>query len=140
MSSEQIKHLEFIQAAVTRMASNSFLLKGWSVTLAVALLGLAAKDSNARFAFVALIPPICFWALDAYYLRQERLFRKLYDQVRKLSDAEWSKTGQFNMSTAGFVGEVSGWFATLFAPTVFGIHLTVVALVIVVLRCLHVAR
>ena len=23
-----------------------------------------------------------FWVLDAYYLRQERLFRKLYDHVR----------------------------------------------------------
>lgn len=140
MSNEQIKHLEFIQAVVTRMASNSFLLKGWSVTLAVALLGLAAKDSNVKFAFLALIPPICFWALDAYYLRQERLYRKLYDQVRKLSDAEWSKTGQFNMSTAAFVSDVSGWFKTLFAPTVFGIHLTVVVLVIAVLRYFHVAR
>ena len=34
MSTEQAKHLEFVQNAVTRMASNSFLLKGWTVTIA----------------------------------------------------------------------------------------------------------
>ena len=26
-------HLEMIQAVITRMAGNSFLIKGWSVTL-----------------------------------------------------------------------------------------------------------
>ncbi len=30
---QKIKHLEFIQAAINRMAGNSFLLKGWTVTL-----------------------------------------------------------------------------------------------------------
>ena len=33
------KHLEFVQSAINRMASNSFLLKAWSVTLVGALLG-----------------------------------------------------------------------------------------------------
>jgi len=140
MSNEQTKHLEFIQTAVSRMASNSFLLKGWSVTLAVALLGLAAKDSNAKFAFLALIPPICFWALDAYYLRQERLFRKLYDKIRKLSDVDWPIEGQFSMSTAEVAGEVPGRVETFFSPTVFGIHLTAVLLVIAVVCFFHAWR
>src|SRR5271165_383035 len=108
MSTEQIKHLEFIQAVITRMANNSFLLKGWSVTLTVTFLALAARNSNSKFALAALIPPICFWFPDAYYLRQERLFRKLYDQVRQLSSTEWPIVGRFNMSTAGVETEVSG--------------------------------
>ena len=29
----KIRHLEMIQAVITRMASNSFMLKGWAVTL-----------------------------------------------------------------------------------------------------------
>jgi hypothetical protein len=46
------KHLELIQAVISRMAGNSFLLKGWSVTLAAALLalgylGLALPDAVA---------------------------------------------------------------------------------------------
>ena len=77
-----IKHMEFVQAIVTRMGGNSFLLKGWTVTLTAALFALAAKDSNSRFVVVAILPAFSFWGLDAYYLRQERLFRCLYDDLR----------------------------------------------------------
>jgi hypothetical protein len=100
MLSEQVKHLELIESVVSRMASNSFLLKGWSVALGVALLGFAAKDSNQRFALLALFPPVVFWGADAYYLRQERLFRKLYDRIREMTDAQWLASGRFEMSTA----------------------------------------
>ncbi len=33
------KHLEFVQAVINRLAGNSFLLKGWSITLVSGLLG-----------------------------------------------------------------------------------------------------
>jgi len=140
MSPEQVKHLEFIQAVVTRMASNSFLLKGWSVTLSVALLGLAAKDANLKFAALALFPALSFWAADAYYLRQERLFRRLYDHIRSLSDAQWRTSGNFSMSTTAYNNEVESWFATLFAPAVCGIHLVVFTLVVSVLVFLVIAK
>src|SRR6266481_6277359 len=126
MLSEQVKHLEFIEGVVSRMASNSFLLKGWSVTLGVALLGLAAKDSNAKFALLALFPPIVFWGADAYYLRQERLFRKLYDRIRELTDAEWLASGKFAMSTVTEGAHVPTWKQTLTTPTVCGIHVSVI--------------
>jgi len=45
---ERLKHLEFVQPLVPRMAGYSFLLKGWTVTLSAALFALAAKDANAR--------------------------------------------------------------------------------------------
>ena len=32
----KIAHLEMVQAVITRMAGNSFLIKGWSVTLVAA--------------------------------------------------------------------------------------------------------
>jgi hypothetical protein len=47
------KHLEFIQAIVTRMAGNLFFLKGWAITLIAGLFALAAKDAKPRFYFVA---------------------------------------------------------------------------------------
>jgi hypothetical protein len=42
----KLKHLEFIQQAINRMASNLFLLKGWTVTLIAAMFALAAKESR----------------------------------------------------------------------------------------------
>ena len=42
----QLTHLQMIQAVITRMAGNSFLIKGWSVTLVAALFALAAADTE----------------------------------------------------------------------------------------------
>lgn len=79
------KHLEFLQAIISRMASNSASLKTWAVTLTAALFALAAKDANARYVLVALLPIVVFWCLDAYYLRQERCFRALYARAIDMS-------------------------------------------------------
>lgn len=80
------KHLEFIQGAINRMASNLFLLKGWTVTLIAALFALSAKDAKPVYALIAYIPAFMFWLLDAYFLAQERRFRSLYDDVRARSE------------------------------------------------------
>ena len=37
---KKLKHLEFIQNAINRMASNSFIIKGWCITLIVGLFAL----------------------------------------------------------------------------------------------------
>ena len=75
---DKLKHLEFIQTAINRMSANSFLLKGWSVTLVAALFALAAKDANPKYVIVAYLPVLIFWFIDGYFLFQERLFRALY--------------------------------------------------------------
>jgi hypothetical protein len=79
----RLKHMEFIQAVVARLAGNSFLLKGWAITVAGVFIGFSLNSDDVRLALGALFPTIAFWGLDAYYLKSERLFRVLYDQVRK---------------------------------------------------------
>jgi hypothetical protein len=79
----RIRHMEMIQAVVARLAGNSFLIKGWAVTIDAALLGFAASRNQAKLAWIAVAPMLLFWLLDAYYLYAERLFRCLYDQVRR---------------------------------------------------------
>jgi hypothetical protein len=79
---KQIKHLELIQAVVTRLGNNGFLVKGWAITVAGALLGFAVGSTDWRLALVSWVPSVAFWGLDAYFLRSERLFRALYAEVR----------------------------------------------------------
>src|SRR5215467_8708030 len=93
-----LKHLEFLQAVISRMAGNSFLLKGWSVTLAAALFALAAKDANLKLIVLAYYPILVFWVLDGFFLSQERLYRALYDKVRALPEANID----FSMDTREF--------------------------------------
>ena len=84
----RIRHLEMIQAVVTRMATNSFMLKGWAVTLVAGVFVLAAKDSHPLYFLIAYIPVILFWFLDSYYLQLERKFRVLYKQVGNRDEAD----------------------------------------------------
>ena len=86
----KLKHLEFIQGVVSRLASASFQMKGWSVVLVSALLVLGTQVGLFRLGLVSLIPILVFWGLDGYFLSQERLFRKLYDQVRQEKNIDFS--------------------------------------------------
>jgi hypothetical protein len=87
LGEERIKHLEFIQAVINRMATNSFFVKGWVLTLAAGLLTMSASRLSWQSAVVGLVPLLCFWSLDGYCLQQERLFRHLYDDVRRVDSA-----------------------------------------------------
>jgi hypothetical protein len=98
MADMNVEHLKMIQDVVKRMAGNSFLLKGWTVTLVSAIFAIAVKEADKgldrRLMLIAWGPVLVFGLLDAYYLWQEQLFRKLYDHVRL------AKTTDFSMNTA----------------------------------------
>lgn len=78
---KKLKHLEFIQNVITRMNSNSFMIKGWAVTLVAALFALSAKEANVNFYLIAFIPIVAFWILDGFFIATERRFVKLYKEV-----------------------------------------------------------
>ena len=123
-------HLEMIQGVINRMASNSFMLKGWSITLVSVLLAFSAKELVLATALVALVPALSFWALDAYYLRQEKLFRKLYEVVVDQLEGENTEVQAFSMNTEPVASKVSHWANLLFAGTVLGLHGSMVLVVI----------
>jgi hypothetical protein len=77
----KLKHLEFIQAVIARMATNSFLFKGWAITIAAGLSAFAAVDTKAALITIALVTTVLFWGLDGYYLWLERGFVNLHAQV-----------------------------------------------------------
>ena len=73
------KHLDQIQAIVSRLAGNQFLVKGWALTVAAAVLGYAATHEGQWFvALLGIAVTLAFAGVDAYFLRQERLFRLLW--------------------------------------------------------------
>tara|TARA_Y100000310_G_C20683967_1_gene817780 strand:- start:943 stop:1347 length:405 start_codon:yes stop_codon:yes gene_type:complete len=93
------KHLEFIQGIISRMAGNLFFLRGWTITLIGALLALFSKGNNSNYIIYFLIVlTLVFWILDGYFLSQERLFRALYNHVRKLKEEEID----FSMDTSEY--------------------------------------
>lgn len=130
-----LKHLEFIQNIVTRMARNSFLLKGWSVTLVAAIFALTVNNPSVYLVIIAIFPALAFWGLDAYYLRQERLFRQLYRKVSEDPD----DVSAFSMDTSGYERDVQGWFGTALSKSVLPFHGIVAGTVVLAIVLLLVA-
>jgi len=121
-----LKEIDIIQDIIKRMASNSFLIKGWTVTLVVATLLLKGKGYQILIAF---IPILIFWFLDAYFLWQERMYRKLYEWVIKnrLSTNEYL----FNMNAYRFKNEVQSKFRIMFSITLGWFYGSIAILIII---------
>ena len=95
---ENVKHLEWILGIVTRMNGNSFLIKSWCLTIAAATYGFAVNRVDWRLTAIGMLAVHGFWLLDTSYLRQERLFRLLYDHVRLNTRA----VPRFSMTTTRY--------------------------------------
>lgn len=133
MTGEQIKHLEFIQDVVTRMNSNSFQIKGWCITILSALCAIYATNQKPAFIGIALLPTLLFWCMDAYYLQQERKFRRLYKGV---SEGDGT-IDLFSMPIGKYTeGEFTYW-ASLWSKTILGLYgtLSVLILIALILLC-----
>lgn len=126
ISDKKIKHLEFIQNVITRMNTNSFQIKGWMITIVSALLALFASGEKKEvlYLFVAIVPTLIFWFLDAYYLRQERKFRGLYDEVRTLSKSENQKEDitDFSMNTEKYKDGDCSYCCCFTSSTIFPLY------------------
>lgn len=112
---KKLKHLELVQGVINRMASNSFMLKGWAVTLVAGIFALAGKDADKLYFLVAYVPVIVFWGLDAYYLLQERLYRSLYDKVRQTENDNIDFS--LKATTEEFGGNKNCYCSCLFSTT-----------------------
>jgi hypothetical protein len=129
----RLKHLELIQNVITRMANNSFLLKGWSVTILSAILAIAAsKDGLHQIVWIGFLPAVMFWLLDGYFLRQERLYRKLWDRIRT---GDQEAPTDFTMDTSAVDAAVYSLIRTCLTKTLYLFHgaLVIVIILIVVL-------
>jgi hypothetical protein len=131
----RLRHLDMIQAVVTRQAQNSFAVRGWSVTVVSAVFAVAVTQDEAPPAtvLVALAPTLIFWVMDAYYLWQERLFRSLYaDAARRARDAASEPDVKlFDLNTTPYREAVGTWWGVLFQPTVAAIPAMLGAVVLV---------
>lgn len=83
MKEEKIKHLEMIQGVINRIANHKPQYKGWYITLIVAINVLSTSRIINRQVFLVFIITLCFWLSTSYYLYLERLYIKLYEDVRK---------------------------------------------------------
>lgn len=129
MKETKSKHIDIIQSTISRMAQNSFIVKGWAVTILIGLFVFLQKNESKSNLFIYITPILFFWVLDSYYLWQERLFRKLYNKI--IDDL--TSESDLSMDTSTFKENYS-FFRTLFSVSELLSYGVLLILVILLLK------
>jgi hypothetical protein len=122
----KLKHLEFIQAAIARMSTSSFLFKGWAITIAASLSAFAAVDTKVALIAIALVSTTLFWGLDSYYLWLERGFVRLHTEVAAKTEAEIDFSMKVDKTDAA-----RQWFRTCWRPHLWILYVAIIAVDVV---------
>lgn len=128
MDQDKLKHLEFIQNVITRMNTNSFQIKGLTITIVAALAAVFASTQKISFILIAIPPAIIFWFLDAFYLQQERKFRGVYNDVAGITDN--IKIKPFEMPINKYTGGKYCYFNVFKSKTIFLFYFPIIVLLV----------
>lgn len=117
-------YLSFIQAIVSRLSDHCKAIKMGTVTfLAGAVAYLAAHLDNVQLSWKVItcyaVIIVVLWILDAYYLRQERLFRKLYNEASEINNPSQFT---YKMDVEPLKSKVSGLHRIMFSITIWPIY------------------
>lgn len=126
MDEYKVKNLEMIQNVINRMASNSFMLKGWCLTLDIGILSLNYETLNKSILFLLYIVIVIFWGLDSYYLLLERQYRCIYDMC--LND----EISRFDLNKKNINKKIY-YYKCLISRTEIGYYLSLILTLTVVL-------
>lgn len=133
LTKNKIEHLKMIEEIIKRMASNSFYLKGWSVSLISAILVFVKLEANICFIWIALLPTVVFWYLDAFYLQLERKYKKLYKEVQNDYNNGTDNVVLFDMDTTKF--KVDNVLQIMWSKSIKPIYLTI-SIIIALVFCI----
>lgn len=128
------KELDLVQDCIKRMANNSFLLKGWTLSLLTVIIALAQDVSQTKLIVTLIVPTLCFWYLNAYFLRAECRYRKLYGWV--VVNRPKTVEHQYDLNPGRFDKDVAGILELMFSKTLsvfYGIPL----LALTIFACLE---
>ena len=134
------KEIDLIQSCINRMASNSFLIKGWTISIIAIVLALVDKEINPLLlCLMLLLPLIAFWWLDAFFLYTKKLYRKLYEWViteRPNNNADFMydlNPHRFKkkLFQSGKPEKLETQYSVMFSPTLKGFY-GIPALIIIV--------
>lgn len=77
-----LKEIDLIQSCISRMAQNSFIVKGWAISLLAVVFALLPENFDITLlCYLGIVVTLCFWYLDAFFLRTEKLYRWKYEWV-----------------------------------------------------------
>ncbi len=102
-----MKEIDLIQDCIKRMASNSFFIKGWNITIVAACITMAEKQGAYSGYIAAIVSCLAFWWLDTYYLRLERMYQRKYKWVLENRMKTFDNVFDLNPANKAMWGELT---------------------------------
>ena len=128
------KEIDLIQACISRMAHDSFLMKGWMLTLLAAIWAFAIRTETLFvISAMSLVIIWAFWYLDAFFLCVEKMYREMYNWViveRPKGNTDYL----YNLDPYRFSAKVKSRFEIMFSVTLrcfYGIPFLLIAIILV---------
>ncbi|MFJ5467136.1 hypothetical protein ACIPSG_15720 [Pectobacterium sp. CHL-2024] len=129
MNEEKKLVLGFIQDIISRLSQKSFLVKGWSISIA-AFLGIMLDKNkfNMSIAIIICISIFIFWFLNAFYLQYERYFRTLYSEKVNRPNGDSDMLSLDVSEIKNHEGKkINQFWGAFFSKTVWPFHFTILA-------------
>lgn len=82
MSEDKRAYLQMLHEPICRMSTISAIFKGFAATIVAGISAISYASTNIWVLGLSFLPVLAFAVLDVYYLKLERKFRFLFDQVR----------------------------------------------------------
>lgn len=159
MSVNKIKHLEFIQDIINRHNSNSFQIKGWTITIISAIFALSGSIGKPFLSLISLGIIFVFWILDSMFLANERCFISLYNCVNnnnklKIKTTKLKRRIRERTSTTNkkyVVNDLSmnfkqfkeisenNWNEVFFSKTIIWFYLSLISLTLIIYLCFSIS-
>ncbi len=119
------------------MAQNSFIVRGWIITLITFALALISKSINSKLLCgILFVVAVCFWYLDALFLKMERMYRWKYERVVMnrqnnesfLFDLNPYNKDMWDQDKQGNARKEPHMIAVMFSKTLIPIYVTLIFL------------
>lgn len=75
------EYLSMIQEPIGRLSNAASVFKGFAATIVTGVAALSYGEISLKLLILSFLPILAFLALDIYYLRLERRYRGLYNDV-----------------------------------------------------------
>ena len=119
------KHVDYLESNIARMNQCSFQMKGWAITVVSALIAVyvstisESTPGNKMYIWIAIVPTVLFWVLDAFYLSKEYRFIGIYNDVTGITPEDKRiEVKDYDMPLKKYKGwKYSFWHAFLWSTS-----------------------
>ena len=135
----KIEYLQMIQEPICRMSTISAIFKGFAATIVSGVSVITYSEINIWILILSFLPILAFAMMDIYYLKLERKYRFLYDQVR-LEKHEIDFSIRLTSDPLEIISARARTIDCLKSPSIYLFYplMFVIPIVVLVLKCYNV--